>query len=285
MRSGLLRRLSFEAAFINQPLDGSCLAAVGLGEPRSRFLGDRGYLSRKRARSPARLGLPPWQRRCHARRGLDHQPVLRDPQDAPRHRAERENIMARGLLREILLDIAYFSALRLNDDVIVAAFRNRPARSQRGKACAAAWPHAAGRAIVKYLGRGPRNTFRRGGSHRLEQALELIGFEGGKTVGAAQNLEQFGVADILFFSGYRDDLLGQHVHAQGWHFDRVHSPVTNRMDGGGAFNQVIEIEREETPFRHCAWAMARTPDTLNRGRDPFRRVDLADEIDGTDINA
>src|SRR5208337_3569299 len=98
---GLRRRALRHRAFGHQPVDGRSVAF----EPAPNLVAQIANLRRQRIRAAARLGLPERQRRRHPGRRLDHQAAARDALNLPRHRAEREHVAARRLLRKVLLDV------------------------------------------------------------------------------------------------------------------------------------------------------------------------------------
>ena len=193
--------------------------------------------------------------------------------------------MARRLLREILLNVADLAALRFDHDVVIATFRNRTARGQRCEPRTAPRAHVHGYAVMKNFRRRTRDPLRRRRRHLIEQPHEPIAFEGREIVGAAQHLEQIAVRDFLLFGSNRDDLLRQHIHSQRRHFNLVHPTRVDRTHGRRTFDQVVEVEREETALGHRARPMARASYPLNRRGDPFRRIDLTNEINRTHVDA
>ena len=126
----------------------------------------------ERGRAARRLGLPERQRRRHPGRRLDQEAVARDSEHPPRHRAEREDVAARGLLGEVLFDVADLAPLRFDHDVEVAAFGNRAARGDRGQARAAPRAHARADTVVEDFRRRALDPRRQFGRHLIEQMNE-----------------------------------------------------------------------------------------------------------------
>src|SRR5579875_3141642 len=102
---------------------------------------------------------------------------------------------------------------------------------------------------------------------------------------SAQQLQQIGFVDFFLLRGNRDDLLRRDVETVSWNLDLVDPAAANRADGGRAFEQIVGRQGEEASLRDAAEGVARTANPLNRRRDRFRRIDLADEIDRADIDS
>src|ERR1700689_3883399 len=62
-------------------------------------------------------------------------------------------------------------------------------------------------------------------------------------------------------------------------------PVPNRAHSGAAFEQIVGGQREEASLRRRAEAMPRAAHALNRSRDGFGRIELAYEVDRTDVDS
>src|SRR5207253_6014402 len=93
-----------------------------------------------------------------------------------------------------------------------------------------------------------------------------------------------GLSDFVLLGRDRDDLLRRDVEASGWNLDLVEPPVANRAHRGGTFEQIVERQCEQAPFRRRVELMARAADSLDRGRDAFGRVDLTDQLDRADVD-
>ncbi len=270
---GLRRRALAHRAFGHQPFFGRFVALEAVPDLVTQLADFR----RQRRRSAARLGLPERQRRRHPGRRLDHQAPARDSLDLPRHRAEREHVAARRLLREVLLDVADLAALRLDHDVVVAGFGNRSARGDRRQIRADRRGRTrASTRSKKIFGAAPMIRSGYLGGHLFEQMPQFGRVEIAEVVRAAEQAQQLGLRDFVFLGGDRDDLLRRDVDASRRNFHFVEMPGANRAHRRAAFEQIVGRQREEAPLRRRAEAVARAADPLNRGRDRFRRIELAD---------
>src|SRR5271156_755084 len=106
-----------------------------------------------------------------------------------------------------------------------------------------------------------------------------------EVVRAAEYAEQLGFGDFVFLGGDRDDLLRRNIDASRRYFHFVEMPAANRAHRGAAFEQVVGGHREEAALGRGAEAVPRSADALNGGRDGFGRIELADELDGADVDA
>ena len=174
---------------------------------------------------------------------------------------------------------------RFDHDVVVAGFGNRSARGDRRQARGAPRADARVDAIVKYFRRRTLDSLGQLGCHLFEQMAQAGGVEIAEVVRAAQYAQQFGFGDFVFLGGDRDDLLRRDIDASRRNFHLVEMPAANRAHRRAAFEQVVDGHREEAALGRCAEAMPRPADALNRGRDRFGRIDLADELDRADVDA
>ena len=277
LRGGALRH----RAFGHQPVGGRFVAF----ETAPNLAAQIANFARQRIRAAARLCQPERQRRRHPRRRLDHQAAARDALNLPRHRAEREHVAARRLLREVLLDVADLAALGLDHDVVVAGFGNRSARGDGRQARGTARANAGVDAIEENFRRRAHDSFGQIGGKLFQQMTQSAVVKIAEVVRAAQHAQQLGLGDFLFLGGDCDDLLRRDVGASHRDFHFVEMTAANRAHRRAAFEQIVGGEREEAPLGSRAKAVSRAADSLNRGRDGFGRIELAYELDGADVDA
>ncbi len=139
-------------------------------------------------------------------------------------------------------------------------------------------------AIEKDFWRRAADSLRQLRRHLLDQLREAACVEAAQVVRAAQNPQQLGLGDFVFFGRDRDNLLRRDIQASAGNHDLIQMPTANRAHRGRAFEQIVGGHREKSALRRRAEAMARAPDALNRGRDRFRRIDLAHQLDRADID-
>src|SRR5581483_7149860 len=77
----------------------------------------------------------------------------------------------------------------------------------------------------------------------------------------------------------------QHVERRIVRDDRIELAATNRAQERDALDQIVTRLGEEPSFRRAADRVTRAADTLQERRDAMRRSDLADEINGPDVDA
>src|SRR5271169_3537119 len=106
-----------------------------------------------------------------------------------------------------------------------------------------------------------------------------------EVIRAAEYAQQFGFGDFVFLGGDRDDLLGRNIDASRRYFHFVEMPAANRAHRSAALEQVVGGHREEAALGRSAEAVPRSANALNGGRDGFGRIELADELDGADVDA
>src|SRR5690242_20055367 len=82
-----------------------------------------------------------------------------------------------------------------------------------------------------------------------------------------------------------DDLLHEDVEGLRRDFKLIKRAGANGANERGELNEVVAGGGEEAGFGGCATPVAGAPSTLQRRSDGTRRVELADEIDGADVDA
>src|SRR5271168_1742733 len=102
---------------------------------------------------------------------------------------------------------------------------------------------------------------------------------------AAEYAQQLGFGDFVLLGGDRDDLLRRNIDASRRYFHFVEMPAANRAHRSAAFEQVVGGHREEAALGRSAETVPRSANALDGGRNGFRRIELADELDGTDVDA
>ena len=118
----------------------------------------------------------------------------------------------------------------------------------------------------------------------FEQMAQPGAVELGEVVRAAQHAQQLGFGDFLFLGGDCDDLLRRDIDASHRDFHFVEMAAANRAHRRAAFEQIVDGQREQASLGSRAEAVARSADALNRGRDGFGRIELADQLDRADVD-
>ena len=123
------------------------------------------------------------------------------------------------------------------------------------------------------------------GQH-VDDGVEIAARQIGVAIGAANQREQIVLLPVLG-GCHRDDLLRQHVERRRRDQQAIELALRNRSHQRRAFDQLVARGREDPPLRlgRVLDLMARSADALQRDGDRSRRADLADEIDGADVDA
>ena len=105
-------------------------------------------------------------------------------------------------------------------------------------------------------------------------------------IGAANEREQIVFLPVLG-GGHGDDLLRQHVERRRRDQQAIELALRDRAHQRRAFDQLVARGREDPALRlgRVLDLMSRPADALQRDGDRSRRADLADEIDGADVDA
>src|SRR5271170_5263323 len=114
---------------------------------------------------------------------------------------------------------------------------------------------------------------------------QASGVELAEVVRAAEDAQQLGFGDFVLLGRDRDDLLRRNIDASRRYFHFVEMPAANRAHRSAAFEQVVGRHREEAAFGRSAETVPRSANALDGGRDGFGRIELADELDGADVDA
>ena len=85
--------------------------------------------------------------------------------------------------------------------------------------------------------------------------------------------------------GFGDDLLGEDVERGDGREEAVEAPGLDGADERGALDELVARRREEAALRREAEGVAGAADALEEGRHAARRLELADEVDGADVDA
>ena len=114
--------------------------------------------------------------------------------------------------------------------------------------------------------------------------VEVVAGEVAVGGGAAHEVEE-GVDRPVLAGGLGDDLLRQHVERGDGLLDAVEAAGADGADQGGALDQLVAGGGEELAARRQAEGVPGAPDALQEGADGAGRGDLADEVDGADVDA
>ena len=120
----------------------------------------------------------------------------------------------------------------------------------------------------------------------VDDGVEIGARQVAIAIRAANELEQI-VFLPVFRGRHGHDLLRQHVERRRPARADDRARPANRSHQRRAFDQLVAGRREDPAFRlgRVLDLMSRSADALQRDRDGSRRADLADQIDGADVDA
>ena len=121
------------------------------------------------------------------------------------------------------------------------------------------------------------------GEH-VQQRLVVTLIQLGIRRGAVDQRQQ-GVFRPLLGADLGDDLLRQHIQRCDGDVQRVQLTSAHAVEQGGALNQIIAGECEQTAFGCATHVVAGAPDPLQKPVDGPGRADLAHQVDVADIDS
>ena len=286
----LLRAGPVEPALFAQPV-GRGWRRLGCGrgtrmgfEPPCNLASQVGHVEGKFARARRSFSAPERNVRWGFARILDEDAAFFDTPDLPGAIAQEKNVSAKAFHGEILVNSADRGAFRLRDDRVKGGFGNCAGVGERHKAR----PSAAAQAGIHAIPVQPRATpaAPRGnpfGKHR-DSFFEIRPGKIAVGIGAPHQSKQIVLAPLLG-RARRDDLLGHDVERRPGNLDGIQIARPDCTYQRGAFQKVIPRHRHEPPFRYGSAPMAGAANALQRDGNRARRADLANQIDGADVDA
>jgi hypothetical protein len=118
----------------------------------------------------------------------------------------------------------------------------------------------------------------------LDHGVEVRAGEVGEGRGLAREREELVLAPGLARAG-GDDVLGQDIEGRHRRQDAVEPARAHAAQERRALDQLVARGRVEAALRRGTPRVARAPDPLQERREAPGRADLADELDGTDVDA
>ena len=206
--------------------------------------------------------------------------------DAPRRRAEQEHIAGKALDGEVFVECADDRLVRLRQNKILGAVGNGAAGRD---GCETSSPSSTDDAVhtISVEVRATAAALCADAlREHVDDRIEISPGQIAVTVRAANQLEEILFAP-LFGRRHRNDLLREHVERLHRDDQPIELARANRPHQRGTFDQLIASRRKDPPFRlrGVLNLMPGPADALQGDRDGSRRPDLADEIDGSDIDA
>ena len=213
-----------------------------------------------------------------------------DVLDAPRRRAEREDVTDAGLVDHLLVELAdpgaplpgvaadqeHAEQAAVGDGA--AAGDREPLRPRTGRELAGdAVPHQPRAQLGELVGGvATGEEVQHGVVRRARQA--------GERRGAADQVVE-GVDVPRLHGGGGDELLGEHVERVGGHPHRLDRTGAHPLDGDGGLGEVAAMLGEEHAAGDLADLVAGAADALQGAGDAGRGLDLHDEVDRAHVDA
>ena len=245
---------------------------------------ERGDLLRQLGRARRGLAQPERDRGRRAVGVLHPHDARLDAADAPRCRAQQEDVARHALDRKVLVQRADERALRLRQHSVVGHVGDRAAALERRHARASPSAQHAVDAIAMEVGvRAPAS----GGDAFAEHLDDLV------EVAAAQRrvgrgLSHQGVQVVLapgLAGALGDDLLREDVERRHRRVDTVQPAGADGANQRGALDQLIAGRGKEAALGREPQRVAGAANALEEGGDAARRLQLADEVHRADIDA
>ncbi len=264
-----------------------------------RVVGQPGDLAQERAdgapelRRPAeRVAVPERQlARLPGRRRHEH-PVVRDLLDAPRRRAEGEDVADPRLVHHLLVELA--DPAPGPPPRLVTAGEEHSEQPPVGDRAAAGdgeplGARPAGERAGEPVPHQPRTELgelvaRVTARQHVEHGLEHAPPEGGERRRPLDDaLELVDLPGI--HRDHRDDLLGQHVERVRRYPERLDPPVAHALHDDGRLHEVAAVLGEQHAAGHGPDLVPRTPDALQPAGHARRGLHLDDEVDRAHVDA
>ena len=202
-------------------------------------------------------------------------------------RAQQEHVPLHRLDREVLVDGADEGVAGLHQHAVVTRLGDRPAGGQRRKARAAPCAQAPVDAIAVDVGHAPPAPRLDARRDELHDLLELLAPHALVRGGAPDELQQLVLADALLAprGHLGDDLLGEDVKRLLGRVQRIEAPAPDRRQQRGALDELVARGRVDDAARDAGAVVVCAAHPLQEGGDAVRRADLADQLDGADVDS
>ncbi len=267
-----------ERAFARQEVDGFGTRA------RGDVFAQAGNFTGKLVGAAGRFAVPKGNGRGGAVGILDANAPSLDAANAPGRGAEQEDIARQAFDGEVFIDGADGGAFGLSDDEVVGILGDRAAGCDRCETRAAAAANTAVDLIAVQKRAAAATLGGDAVGEHLDHGVEIRASEMTIGIGAADEGEQVVFAPVAGRGG-GDDLLGEDVEGAVRDFGAVELASADGADQGGAFHQLVARSDEDMAFGQRAHPVAGAADTLQGDGDGTRRANLANLVDGADIDA
>ena len=199
--------------------------------------------------------------------------------------AQQEDVACCGLDREVFVHRAHRDAVGVEHDAVVARLGDGPTAGQRGQARPAPGAEAPIDGIVVQVGAAATPTGLDAPAHQGHDVVEVGAVQLGVGRGTARHLPQRVDVALVGRCHLGHELLGQHVERGHRRLEQVEAALAHRGQQGGALDQLVARRRVEAPGRRAVPVVVGPADPLQERADGTRGADLADQLDGPDVDA
>ncbi len=244
------------------------------------------HVARKLVGARRRFAAPEGNGRRRAVRIFHQHPsgIALHPPNQPRSVAQQHDVAGVALHREVLIQRADHYFFRLRHHREQRRLRNRSAAGDGRQPRAAPRPqppvhHVAEqiRAVAAALG---GDALRQ----HLQHAIKLLPRKFAIGICPPRAGEQL-IFVPVFAGAHGHHLLRHNVQRRRRNLQPVEIALANGAHRGGAFQQFVARSGEQPPLGHRAAPVTGAANALQRHRDGARRIDLAHQVHGADINA
>ena len=210
--------------------------------------------------------------------------VRRDAANAPRRVAEQHDVAGIALDREVLVNGADDDFFRLRDDGKHRRIGDGAAAGDGGQTRSATRAQTTVDHVaeeIRSIAAALRSDSLR---EHLQNAVVLLALQVAIGIGAAHAVEERVFVPILA-GAHGNDLLRQDVERRVGNVQDIEIALANGANGGGAFQQVVARGGEEAAFGDGSTPVTGAAHALQCDSDGARRVDLADKVDGANVDA
>ena len=237
----------------------------------------------KLRRPPRRLAEPEGHGGRHPLGVLDPDLALLHAQDPPRVVPQLHDVPGRALDGEVLVQRADEGLRGLHDHVVIELVRDRPARHEgvdpRPPAALDRPVHQVPLDVGVLASPARRIAL---GQHGHD-AVEFLSVKVPVRVGPADQVVQVVLLEIAI-AHLGDDLLGQHVQRLFGDDDPVEFAPPHRIHDRRGLHQFVPRQGKKPALRRARDRVSRPAHALDQRGDGLGRADLADEVDGADVD-
>ena len=203
--------------------------------------------------------------------------------DTPGSGSEQEDIPGQALDGEIFIQRADYFFFRLSDDGIVGGLRDRSAGGDRCESSATAASNSSVHLIAMQVSSAAAALGGDAVGQHGDDRVELAALQVAVRISAAEEREQIVLTPVAR-GGFGYNLLGENVERRDRNLEAIELTGADSPDQGGALYQLVASGGEEVALGLGTDPMAGSTHALQGDRDGARRSDLADQINGANVD-